>query len=165
MKGSIKFYHPDETLVYYIKKCFQKVVFLNNKNTLVIEIESDDSLDHVEEDSYQNEYPQVFLTIDDFEISEKSEKQLIGKSYNIPNYEEKENAEGELEEYYYTNLNINDELDLETSDNEVKFGVNENGIPKMIWTGYCEDFISQDEDLNIKFKVSCLFTKNQDEED
>ncbi|PQL92820.1 hypothetical protein [Apibacter sp. wkB309] len=155
MKGLIKFYHPDETLVYHIRKCFCKVVFLNMKNTLVVEIESDDDLDHVEEDSYQNEYPQVSFSIEDFEIPVKTIQQLCGKSFQIPSYEEKENENGEVEELYYTNLNINDEEDLETDNNELKFGKDEQGNLKLIWQGYCEDFITQEEPL--RFKVSCSF--------
>jgi hypothetical protein len=158
MKGLVKFYHPDETLEYHIRKCFCKVVFLNNKNTLVVEIESDDDLDHVEEDSYQNEYPQVFFSIEDFEIPVKTVHQLSGKSFQIPSFEEKENENGDLEEVYYTNLNINDEEDLETDNNELKFGKDEQGNLKLIWQGYCNDFVTQ-EDL-IHFKISCSFTQD-----
>ena len=142
MKGLIKFYHPDETLVYHIRKCFCKVVFLNKKNTLVVEV-------------FQNEYPQVSFSIEDFEIPVKTIQQLCGKSFQIPSYEEKENENGEVEELYYTNVNLNDEEDLETDTNELKFGKDEQGNLKLIWQGYCEDFITQDEP--IRFKVSCSF--------
>ncbi len=158
MKGLVKFYHPDETLEYRIRKCFCKVVFLNQKNTLVVEIESDDDLDHVEEDSFQNEYPQVIFNIEDFEIPVKTIQQLSGKSFLIPAYEEKENENGDMEDVYYTNLNINDEEDLETDSNELKFGKDEQGNLKLIWQGYCDDFITREEPL--KFKVSCSFTKD-----
>ncbi|MDR1877814.1 MAG: hypothetical protein LBQ84_09350 [Flavobacteriaceae bacterium] len=157
MNGLIKFYHPDETLEYHIRKCFCKVVFLNNKNTLVVEIESDDDLNHVEEDSYQNEYPQVSFTIEDFEIPVRTVRQLSGKSFHIPAFEEVENENGDWEEVYYTNLNINDEEDLETDDNELKFGKDEQGNLKLIWQGYCNDFITHEESL--RFKVSCSFTQ------
>ncbi|MGM5630324.1 hypothetical protein O2K51_05430 [Apibacter raozihei] len=159
MKGLIKFYHPDETLEYHIRKCFCKVVFLNKKNTLVIEIESDDDLDHVEEDSYQNEYPQVSFTVEDFEISEKTIGQLIGKNFQIPSFEEKENENGDVEELFYTNLNINDEDNLETDENDLKFGKDEQGNLKLIWKGYCEDFITQEDPM--KFKISCSFTQDK----
>lgn len=155
MKGLIKFYHPDETLEYHIRKCFCKVVFLNSKNTLVLEIESTDDLDHVEEDSYQNEYPQVSFSLEDFEIPVDSVYKLSGKSFKIPAFEEKENEIGDMEEIFYTNLNINDEEDLDTNDNELRFGKDEDGILKMIWTGFCEDFITNESPL--KFKISCVF--------
>ncbi|MDR3273414.1 MAG: hypothetical protein LBT29_08045 [Flavobacteriaceae bacterium] len=164
MKGLVKFYHPDETLIYHIRKSFCKVVFLNNQNSLVVEIESDDDLDHVEEDSYQNDYPQIFMNIDDFAVSVKSVNQLAGKVFRIPSSEEKENEHGEPDEVYYTNLNINDEDDLETDENEVKFGRDGKGNLKMLWTGICEDFVAGNPDP-LKFKVSCIFSEDENEEE
>ena len=160
----MKFYHPDETLTYHIRKSFCKVVFMNNQNTLVVEIESDDDLDHVEEDSYQNDYPQIFMNIDDFAVSVKSVNQLAGKVLQIPNSEERENESGEIDEVYYTNLNINDEEDLETHENEVKFGKDDRGNLKMLWTGICDDFITRDSDP-LKFKVSCLFSEDENDDE
>lgn len=160
MKGLIKFYHPDETLEYHIRKCFCKVVFLNKKNTLVVEVESDDDLDHVEEDSYQNEYPQVSFSLEDFEIPVNTVQQLLGNSFQVPSFEEIETDSGEIEEVYYTNLNINDEEYLDTGDNELKFGKDENGNLKLIWIGYCEDFLTGNKEP-LKFKISCSFTQDK----
>ena len=163
MNGVIKFYHPEETFVYHIKKSFCKVIYQNKTNLLTLEIESTDDLDHVEEDSLQNEFPEVIFNIDDFSIPYESIDDLVGKSIEIPySYEEKEDEEGEIEQLYYTNLNVNDEDDLETDENTLQFLKDEKNNLQLTWRGFCDDFTNTI-DERIKFKITCTFNETHDE--
>lgn len=163
MNGVIKFYHPEETFVYNIKKSFCKVVFQNKKYILILEIESTDDLDHVEEDSLQNEFPEVIFNVDDFAISFESIDDLVGKTIEIPfSFEEKEDAEGEKEELYYTNLNVNDEEDLETDENSLHFSKDNDDNLQLTWRGFCDDFTNTSNE-RMKFKVVCTFNETHDE--
>jgi len=163
MNGLIKFYHPEETFIYHIKKSFCKVVFQNKIHALVLEIASNDDLDHIEADSMQNEYPEVVFNIDDFIIPYETIDDLIGKTIEIPfSYEEIENEDGKIDEYYYTNLNANGEEDLETDENILQFSKNEKGDLVLLWKGICEDF-TYTTDEPIKFKITCTFNEFTDE--
>ena len=154
MSGTIKFFHPEETFIYNIEKSFCKVVYLKKKNCLVLEIESTEDLDHLEEDSLQNEYPKVVLNLDDFPIDVQDKKQLKGKSYQIPlGTIEAEDEEGEIEEIYYTNLSVNED-DFELNENVIKFSRNDKGQLQLLWTGEIADF-TESTDENISFEVDC----------
>ncbi|MBV7440582.1 hypothetical protein KRX57_04050 [Weeksellaceae bacterium TAE3-ERU29] len=153
MSGTIKFFHPEETFVYNVDKSFCKVVYLKKKNCLVLEIESNEDLDHLAEDSLQNEFPKVVLTIDDFPIDVDSKKRLAGKSYEIPESTiEVEDEEGELEEIFYTNLIVNED-DFELNNNHLKF-TEKNGKLQLLWTGEVDDFTEETDDV-IPFEVKC----------
>lgn len=165
MTGTIKFFHPEETLIYHIKKSFCKVVFQNMTSVLVVEIQSTDELHHVAEDSIQNEFPEINLTIEDVIISQTNLEELINSTIEIPNsYEEKENQEGELEEFFYTNLNVNDELDVELNQNTLKFSKNDKNQLQLQWKGFADDFTNFDLD-KIPFEVNCIFIKETEEEE
>src|SRR5690606_12915764 len=106
---TIKFFHPEETFTYHIEKCFCKVVFSGKQHQLLVEIHSTDSLDHVDDDSLQNEFSQVTLYVDDFPIQVESVEELVGQTIKIPNsYDEIEDEDGEIEEIYYTNVNFDE---------------------------------------------------------
>lgn len=154
MNGKIKFFHPEETFVYNIDKSFCKVVYLKQKNCLVIEIESTEDLDHLEEDSLQNEFPKVILNIDDFPIAANHKDQLAGNAYEIPESTvEEEDEDGEIEEIYYTNLSVNEE-DFELNENRVSFSKNQEGILNLQWNGIVDDFTEKTEE-SIPFEVKC----------
>ena len=160
MSGTIKFFHPEETFTYTIDKSFCKVVYLKKQNCLILEIESTEDIEHLEEDSLQNEYPKVILNIDDFPINVKDKNQLIGKTYEIPEGTvEVRDEEGDLEDIYYTNLMVNED-DLEINANVLKFSKNKNGALKLHWTGEVLDFTDYSDD-NLSFEVECNFVNKK----
>ncbi|MDO5655685.1 MAG: hypothetical protein Q4G27_06055 [Flavobacteriaceae bacterium] len=154
MSGTIKFFHPEETFVYKVEQSFCKVVYLKKKNCLVLEIESNDDIEHLDEDSLQNEFPKVILNIDDFPISVQDKRQLAGKRFDIPiGTAEIEDEDGELIEIYYTNLQVNEE-DWELNSNRLEFSRNAKGELCIMWTGEVEDFTEATDDM-ISFEVNC----------
>ncbi len=160
---TIKFFHPEETLTYYIDKCFCKVVFSNRHHQLLIEIHSTDDLDHVEGDALQNDFPQVVLTIDDFPINFKTVDELNGNTVEIPHsFAEIEDEEGYVYEVYYSNVNFNEEL-YESDDNKLRFFKNGSNDLCLKWTGKVSNFISESDDM-IPFEIDCVFTDELIEE-
>lgn len=154
---TIKFFHPEETLTYYIEKCFCKVVFSGKQHQLLVEIHSTDSLDHVDDDSIQNDFAQVTLYIDDFPIQAESVEDLVGQSLSIPNsYEEIEDEDGEIEEISYTNINF-DEGNFESDQNQLSFYKDESGTVCLKWKGEVQDFTEESDDF-IPFEVDCAFS-------
>lgn len=153
---TIKFFHPEETFNYNIEKSLCKVVYQGDKQVLLVEIHSTDELDHVEDDSIQNEHPQLSLFIDDFPLDVASAEELNGKTISIPfGFAEEEDEDGEIHEIYYTSLNVSEE-DFEIVDNTLNFSINEKGILSLKWTGSVQDF-TEETDNNIKFEVDCTF--------
>jgi len=135
---TIKFFHSDETFIYQIEKALCKVVYQGNKKCLLVEIQSNDDLEHVEGDSLQNEFPQLSFFIDDFPLDVDSVEELNGKKVSIPyGFAEEEDEEGDTVEVYYTTLNVSEE-DFETVNNELTFNVNDKGILTLNWREYGE---------------------------
>ena len=160
MSGTIKFFHPEETFTYTIDRSFCKIVYLKKHHCLILEIESTEDIDHLEEDSLQNEFPKIVLNIDDFPIDFQDKKQLVGKTIQIPyGTDEVEDEDGEMEEIYYTNLLVNEE-DLEMNSNVLKFTQNKNGVLKVHWTGKVVDFTDVTDD-NLSFEVECQFVNKK----
>ena len=160
---TIKFFHPEETFTYYVEKCFCKVVYSGKQHQLLIEIHSSDSLDHVEDDSLQNEFAQVVLSVDDFPIQFESVDELVGQTIQIPNsFVEIEDEEGELEEFYYTNANFSDE-NFEADDNVLSFYKNDSGTVCLKWKGKIQDFTEESDDY-FPFEVECAFSAYVEED-
>ncbi len=161
--NTIKVFHPEETFIYHIDKALCKVVYQGNRTCLLIEIHSNDDLEHVEADSIQNDFSQLSLFIDDFPIDVSNAEELNGKSVNIPfGFEEVEDEDGELQEIYYTSLNSSED-EYETVKNELSFEKNNEGILSLKWIGYAQDYTGEsDEDL--KFEINTVF-KDFDFED
>jgi hypothetical protein len=154
---TIKFFHPEETFTYHIEKCFCKVVFSGKQHQLLVEIHSTDSLDHVDDDSLQNDFSQVTLYIDDFPIAVESVEDLVGQTIEIPtSYEEIEDEDGEIEEILYTSVNFSDG-NFEADNNTLSFFQDENGIVCLKWKGEVQDFTEESDDY-IPFELSCAFT-------
>ena len=159
---TIKFFHPEETFTYYIEKCFCKVIYSGQKYHLLVEIFSTEELDHLEEDSLQNDFPQVILSIDDFPVTFKNIHELAGNSIKIPySYVEIEDEEGELEEYFYTNLNFSDE-NFESDENELSFFKDKSGTLCLKWKGKVQDFVNES-DGYIPFELECAFSNFKSE--
>lgn len=160
---TIQFFHPEETFTYYIEKCFCKVVYSGQQHQLLIEIHSNDDLGHVEDDSLQNDFPQVSLTIDDFPLQVQSIEELNGQSIEIPqSYAEVEDQDGEITEIFYTNVNVS-EGDFEAEKNQLSFFKDQNGTLCVKWKGEVMDFTEETEEF-IPFEVSCAFVPQKIEE-
>ncbi|WP_395093912.1 hypothetical protein ACF3NR_05390 [Vaginella massiliensis] len=154
--NTIKVFHPEETFIYHIDKTLCKVVFQGNRTCLLVELHSNDDLEHVEADSLQNDFPQLSLFIDDFPIDVSSTEDLNGKQISIPfGFEEIEDEEGEVQEVYYTSLNAAEE-EYEMVKNELNFEKNQEGTLQLKWIGYVQDFTEQTDD-DLKFEVNATF--------
>ena len=113
MKGILKIYHPDETLKYNIQSTYCKAVYLNSKNFLEVEIITDDSLDHVDDDSLQYNFPQLSLDVFDFPIDTN---ELEGKTFNVE----------DTEDDSYTEVDLYDDEEAFLYENELSFSKDEN---------------------------------------
>lgn len=160
---TIKFFHPEETFVYHIDKCFCKVVYSGEQYQLLVEIQSTDNLDHVEDDALQNDFPQVVLTVDDFPVPYKNTEELAGKIIEIPeSYVEIDDEEEGNTEFYYTNVNFSDD-DYEADKNSLSFFRNETGALCLKWKGKVQNF-TNDSDNYIRFEAECSFSDFQEDD-
>ncbi len=160
MKPQITFFLPDEKLVYHIKNSYGKILYQKERNVLFYEVESTDDLYHVEEDSLQNSYPEVVLNIEDFPVSCALLEELLNQELSIPqSMGEIQNEEGETEEVFYTNLNLNDTLDLETNDNKIKFLTDDQGDLCILWKGNCIHFENEEEKIRFELYSKVNFGK------
>ena len=154
---TIKFFHPEETLIYHIEKCFCRVVYSGKQHQLLIEIHSTDDLDHVEDDSLQNDFAQVILSVDDFPVQVASHEDLSGQTFEIPlSYVEIEDEEGEIEEIFYTNVNVSDE-NFESDENHLSFFKDNSGTLCLKWRGKVQDFTEESDEM-IPFELECAFS-------
>lgn len=160
---TIEFFHPEETFIYYIDRCFCKVVFSNQQHQLLIEIHSTDDLDHVEGDALQNDFPHVALTVDDFPVNVQDIDQLDGKTIEIPHsFVEIEDEDGHVDEFYYSNLNVSEGY-FESDRNKLSFFKDDSGTLCLKWSGEVRDFIDESDDY-IPFELECNFSEVFDEE-
>lgn len=147
MKGILKIYHPDETLKYHIKNTYCKLVYSNKQHFLEVEIITDDSLDHVEDDSLQYNFPQISLDIFDFPISSAD---LEGKTFHIEDSDEET----------FTEVDLFDDEEAYLYQNELSFDVNDEGELELIWKGNIDDFYTGS-DEPIPFKLKCDFKQEE----
>lgn len=164
MKGTITIFHPDEDLEYQIDKGLCKVVWEEGNSTLLIETESTEDLHEVEEDSIQNDYPKIALTVEDVVIDFKDRAELEGQTISIPKgTEELEDEHGEMYKLNYTTLYV-EELDekFETFNNHVSFLKVTEGF-RITWKGSCEDFYTQG-DTPIQFSVEAMLIEAKEED-
>ena len=85
MKGILKIYHPEETLKYNLDRTYCKAVYLNKQHFLEVEILTDDSVEHVDDDSLQYNFPQLRLSVSDFPIEDDV---LEGKTFEVEDSDE-----------------------------------------------------------------------------
>ena len=114
MKGILKIYHPEETLKYHLRSTYCKAVYSNKQHFLEVEIITDDSLDHVDDDSLQYPFPQLSLKIFDFLIDDA---ELNGKTFVI----------NDSDDETYTEVDLFDDEDAYLYDNELKFDTDPEG--------------------------------------
>ena len=127
MKGILKIYHPEETLKYHISSTYCKAVYLNSKNFLEVEIITDDSLDHVEDDSLQYNFPQLSLDVFEFPIDSN---ELEGKTFRIE----------DTDEETYTEVDLYDDEEAYLYENELSFSKDEDDVLQLFWQGKIDDF-------------------------
>ena len=147
MKGILKIYHPEETLKYTIKSSYCKAIYANNQHFLEVEIITDDTLDHVEDDSLQYQFPQIAFSVSNFPIENET---ISGKTFIVEDTDEEN----------YTEVDLYDDEDAYVYDNELNFQVNEKEDLNLIWKGKIDDFYTNSDEL-ISFKLKCHF--NQDD--
>ena len=143
MKGILKIYHPEETLKYHIKSTYCKAVYSNMEHFLEIEIITDDSLDHVEDDSLQYNFPQLSLDVFEFPIDSN---ELEGKTFRIE----------DTDEETYTEVDLYDDEEAYLYENELSFSKDEEDVLQLFWQGKIDDFYTGS-DEPIPFKLKCHF--------
>jgi hypothetical protein len=147
MKGILKIYHPDETLKYNIKNSYCKAVYSNEQHFLEVEISTDDSLDHIEDDSLHYQFPQLSFSVSNFPISNDD---LAGNSFSV------EDSDEEI----YTEVNLYDDEDAYLYENNLQFNNNDQQELSLVWTGKIDDFYTQTDEL-ISFKLKCVFSEDE----
>ncbi|MEC5394064.1 hypothetical protein [Bergeyella sp. RCAD1439] len=151
MKGILKIYHPEETLKYQIKHTYCKAIYSHNQHFLEVEIITDDSLDHVEDDSLQYRFPQIAFRVSDFPIVSA---QLSEKTLEIDDSEEES----------YTEVDLFDDEEAFLYGNHLRFSEDEEGVLQLTWQGEIDDFYSGASEP-IPFKLKCHFKPDQIEVD
>ena len=146
MKGILKIYHPDETLKYHIKSTYCKAVYSNSQHFLEVEVITDDSLDHVDDDSLQYNFPQLSLDVFDFPIEDAE-------------IEDKTITVNDSDEETYTEVDLFDDEEAYIYDNELTFAKDENGELQLVWKGNIDDFYTGS-DEPIPFKLKCHFKQD-----
>lgn len=147
MKGILKIYHPEETLKYNIQSTYCKAVYSNKQHFLEVEIITDDSLDHVEDDSLQYNFPQISLNVFDFPIEDA---EICGKVFEI----------NESADESYTEVDLFDDEDAYLYDSELAFDNDNKGELQLCWTGNIDDFYTGSDDP-IPFKLKCHFKQDE----
>lgn len=151
MKGILKIYHPDETLKYHLKNTYCKAVYSNKQHLLEVEVITDDSLDHVDDDSLQYNFPQLSLGIFDFPIENAD---LSGNTFVIE----------DTDDASYTEVNLYDDEEAFISANELVFSEGADNELQLVWSGKIDDFYTGS-DEPISFKLKCSFKEDEIEID
>ena len=118
---------------------------------LEVEITTDDSLDQVEDDSLQYDFPQISFTISDFPVNEA---ELDGKVFLV------NDAPDEI----YSEVDLYDDEEAFLYDNELSFQKNSEDVLEVIWKGTIDDFYTGSENP-IPFKLKCHFKPDEIEVD
>lgn len=147
MKGILKIYHPEETLKYNIKSTYCKAVYSNKQHFLEVEIITDDSLDHVDDDSLHYHFPQLSMNVFDYPIESA---EIAGQKFEI----------NDSEEETYTNVDLFDDEDAYLYNSELSFDTNAEGELQLFWQGNIDDFYTGS-DQPIPFKLKCNFKEDQ----
>ncbi len=143
MKGILKIYHPEETLKYNLESTYCKAVYSNKQHFLEVEIITDDSLDHVDDDSLQYHFPQLRLCVSDYLIDDE---EIAGKTFKI----------NDTDEEIYTEVDLFDDEDAYLFNNDLSYDQNADGDLQLCWQGEITDFYTGS-DEPIPFKLKCHF--------
>lgn len=146
MKGILKIYHPEETLKYTIKSSYCKAFYSNKQHFLEVEIITNDSLDHVDDDSLQYNFPQLAFNLVEYPIEND---EIVGQSFLI----------AENEDESYTEVDLYDDEEAYLSDNALQFSKDDDGELQLLWQGKIDDFFTGAEEV-IPFKLKCHFRQD-----
>ena len=147
MKGILKIYHPDETLKYHIRSSYCKAFYSNTQHFLEVEIMTDDSLDHVDDDSLQYQFPQISMTVFDFPMEDA---ELAGKCFELKDSE----ADN------FTGVDLFNNEDVFLTDTKLSFKNDAAGELELFWEGSLTDFYTG-ADQPIPFKLKCNFKQDE----
>ena len=147
MKGILKICHPEETLKYNIKSTYCKAVYSNKQHFLEVEIITDDSLDHVDDDSLHYNFPQLSMNVFLYPIESA---EIAGQKFEI----------NDSEDETYTNVDLFDDEDAYLYNSELSFDTNAEGELQLFWQGNIDDFYTGS-DQPIPFKLKCNFKEDQ----
>lgn len=147
MKGILKIYHPEETLKYHIKSTYCKAVYSNKQHFLEVEIITDDSLDHVDDDSLQYHFPQLSMNVFDFPIDDA---EIEGKTFEI----------NDSDDDTFTGVDLFDDEDAFLYNSDLSFDRNQTGDLELFWKGNINDFYTGS-DETIPFKLKCNFRPDE----
>ena len=147
MKGILKIYHPDETLKYHIRSSYCKAFYSNTQHFLEVEIMTDDSLDHVDDDSLQYQFPQISITVFDFPMEDA---ELAGKCFDLKDSD----ADN------FTGVDLFNNEDVFLTDTKLSFKNDAAGELELFWEGSLTDFYTG-ADQPIPFKLKCNFKQDE----
>lgn len=147
MKGILKIYHPEETLKYHIKSTYCKAVYSNKQHFLEVEIITDDSLDHVDDDSLQYNFPQLSMNVFDFPIDDA---EIEGKTFEI----------NDSDDDTFTGVDLFDDEDAFLYNSDLSFDRNQTGDLELFWKGEINDFYTGSDEA-IPFKLKCNFRPDE----
>lgn len=147
MKGILKIYHPEETLKYHIKSTYCKAVYSNKQHFLEVEIITDDSLDHVDDDSLQYHFPQLSMNVFDFPIDDA---EIEGKTFEI----------NDSDDDTFTGVDLFDDEDAFLYNSDLSFDRNQTGDLELFWKGEINDFYTGSDEA-IPFKLKCNFRPDE----
>ena len=147
MKGILKIYHPDETLKYHIRSSYCKAFYSNTQHFLEVEIMTDDSLDHVDDDSLQYQFPQISMTVFDFPMEDA---ELAGKCFELKDSD----ADN------FTGVDLFNNEDVFLTDTKLTFKNDGAGELELFWEGSLTDFYTG-ADQPIPFKLKCNFKQDE----
>ena len=147
MKGILKIYHPDETLKYHIRSSYCKAFYSNTQHFLEVEIMTDDSLDHVDDDSLQYQFPQISMTVFDFPMEDA---ELAGKCFELKDSD----ADN------FTGVDLFNNEDVFLTDTKLTFKNDAAGELELFWEGSLTDFYTG-ADQPIPFKLKCNFKQDE----
>lgn len=147
MKGILKIYHPEETLKYHIQSTYCKAVYSNKQHFLEVEITTDDSLDHVDDDSLQYNFPQLSFKVSDYPIDDAD---LDKKSFEI----------NDSDEESFTEVDLFDNEEAFLADSKLSFKNDATGELELFWEGNIDDFCTGAQEA-IPFKLKCHFKQDE----
>ena len=147
MKGILKIYHPDETLKYHIHDTYCKSIYSNSQHFLEVEINTNDDLDHVDDDSLQYGFPQLTLAVSDFPLDRA---ELSGQTFSV------EDTDDEA----YTEVDLHCDEDAYLGASTLCFKTNTDGDLELHWQGTIDDFYTAG-DEQIPFQLKCHFREEE----
>ena len=112
-----------------------------------VEIITDDSLDHVDDDSLQYQFPQISMTVFDFPMEDA---ELAGKCFELKDSE----ADN------FTGVDLFNNEDVFLTDTKLSFKNDAAGELELFWEGSLTDFYTG-ADQPIPFKLKCNFKQDE----